>query len=274
MSTDIDRDDEKRHDPRSTEELIRLALTEQDEDAAWEPVSVLHYRGSREVLEAATRLCASTSAGERRVGVDILGQLGIPDRTFPNECFEVLAGMLPSETDSGVLESIGVAFGHLQDPRAIEWLLPLKNHSDADVRFGVVLGLTGHDRPDAIRGLIELSRDSEEHVRDWATFALGTLIETDTPEIRDALFVRTSDQHDETRGEGLVGLARRNDPRVMEPLLRELLSDGVGRLAVEAAEASGDPRLHPALVKLKTWWATDGADAQLLEDALASCAPR
>jgi hypothetical protein len=69
----------------------------------------------------------------------------------------------------------------------------------------------------------------------------------------------------------MVGLARRKDARVLESLNRELASDYVGRLAVEAAEAIGDPRLYPALASLKSRWAPDGPDAKVLEDALAKC---
>ncbi len=274
MSTDLKYGHEKRNDSRSIEELVRLALTEQDEDAAWEAVNVLHYKGSREVLEAARRLCASDSTDKRQLGANILGQLGMPNRTFPDECFEILAAMLTKETDPNVLECIGVAFGHLKDPRAIELLLRLKRHANSDVRFGVVLGLTGHDRPDAIEALVELTRDSEELVRNWATFALGTMTPADTPEIREALLARASDIHDETRGEGLVGLALRKDQRVIELLISELSSGNAGRLTLEAAEAIGDPRLYPALVELKSCCSTDAPNAALLEDALSSCAPR
>jgi HEAT repeat protein len=274
MESAVDYGKEKRTDPRSVEELVGIALTNMDEDAAWEAVTVLHYKGTREVLDGATRLCASPVGRERKLGADILGQLGVPDRTFPSESFDILANMLRSESDPAVLESIGVAFGHLRDGRAISLLLPFSSHPDSDVRFGVVLGLTGHDSPEAVAGLVQLSRDEDEHVRDWATFGLGTQTDADTPEIRDALFARTSDHDDDTRGEALVGLARRKDPRVIEPLTQELSSGCIGRLAVEAAESIGDPRLFPLLSKLRNIWATDDPDAQLLEDAIASCAPR
>jgi HEAT repeat protein len=198
----------------------------------------------------------------------------MPERTLPDECFEILAATLAKEVNPNVLECIGVAFGNLKDPRAIELLLPLKCHANSDVRFGVVLGLTGHNRPDAIGALIELSRDSEELVRTWATFALGTLLPADTPEIREALLARTSDLHDEARGEGLVGLALRKDQRVIEPLISDLSSGTAGRLTLEAAEAIGDPKLYPALVELKSFCPADAPNAALLEDALASCAPR
>jgi hypothetical protein len=53
-----------------------------------------------------------------------------------------------------------------------------------------------------------------------------------------------------------------------------VLPDTAGRLTLEAAEAIGDPRLYPALVELKSCCPADAPLAALLEDALASCAPR
>jgi len=51
----------RRNDPRSTEELIRTALTEEDEDVAWEHVATLHLRGTQEVFEVAQHLCKSVN---------------------------------------------------------------------------------------------------------------------------------------------------------------------------------------------------------------------
>jgi hypothetical protein len=83
---------------------VKVALTEPDEETAWEPVSVLHWRGTREVLDAAIRLGSSGRAEERRLAANILGQIGCPERTFPVECFDALAGMLSKENNLGVLE--------------------------------------------------------------------------------------------------------------------------------------------------------------------------
>ena len=65
-----------------------------DEDRAWDFVYALHWRGTNEVLDWAVRLCRSSCAVERRVGADILGQLGVPERTFPEVCLRTLLGML------------------------------------------------------------------------------------------------------------------------------------------------------------------------------------
>src|SRR5687768_18575105 len=89
--------------------------------------------------------------------------------------------------------------------------------------------------------------DADEDVRNWATFGLGSMIDDDSPQIREALLARISDAHDETRGEALVGLALRQDPRVLEPLLRALRADTVGSLAVEATRDLGAAELLTAL---------------------------
>ena len=44
---------EMRGDPRSIDELVRTALTEPDENIAWNAVAALHFRGTKEVLEKA-----------------------------------------------------------------------------------------------------------------------------------------------------------------------------------------------------------------------------
>jgi HEAT repeat protein len=272
MTMNRDSESPKRDDPRSTKELVRLALTEIDDDAAWEPVKVLHFRGSEEVLETARDLCRSVEVRERKLGVDILGQLGVPTRSFPDECFHILTVTLGNEIEPLVLEAIGVACGHLRDPRAPDLLAPLSHHSSADVRFGVVSGVSGLETERAIALLVELSSDEDDDVRDWATFGLGSMIDADTPEIRAALLARVVDSNDDARGEALVGLARRKDSRVIEPLINELSSDSVGLLALEAAEEASDPRLQPYLLSLKDAWSGDQDRLTgRLEHALQSC---
>ena len=69
----------------------------------------------------------------------------------------------------------------------------------------------------------------------------------------------------------LVGLARRGDRRMVPALRKELASDSVGRLAVEAPALIGDPALHPLLVALRDWW---DVDEGLLGEAIDACSPR
>ncbi len=256
------------NDSITTEELIQLALNAENEDELWQIVPVLQFRGNLEVFEAAQQLCQSEISKERKLGVDILGQLGIPKRTFPDESLSILLKLLDTEKDSDVLSSIGIALGHIGDKRAIEPLIKLKNHSTVEVRYGVVLGISGHEEAESINTLIELTSDEDENVRNWATFGLGSQINTDTSEIREALFQRLGDENYEIRGEALVGLSRRQDQRVVEPLIKELSSDCVGILAVEAAKEIGDLRLTLVLRQLQEWW---NIDKSLLVEAINSC---
>lgn len=192
------------------------------------PVYGLHWRGSKDVLQRATALCRSACPMERRLGANILGQLGVPERTFPRECVLALLEMLDTETEAQALESIFIALSNLHDPKAIPAAVRFAAHPDPDVRHGVVLALTGQDNRAAIETLIRLTTDSDSDVRDWATFGLGTQLEIDTPDIRDALAARLDDPDDHTRGEALVGLARLRDPRVIAALVKELAGDSVG----------------------------------------------
>lgn len=229
---------------------------------------ILQFRGNREVFEAAQKLCQSKIIKKRKLGVDILGQLGRPKRTFPDESLSILLKLIDTEKDSKILSSIGIAFGHIGDKRAIKPLVKLKNCPIAEVREGVVLGISGHEDAESINTLIELTSDEAENVRNWATFGLGTQIDSDTAEIRKALFQRLGDGVHEIRVEALVGLAKRQDPRVVEPLIKELSSDSVGILAVEAAKEIGDVRLTSVLKQLQDWW---NVDQNLLADAINSC---
>ncbi|MFO1000938.1 MAG: HEAT repeat domain-containing protein [Planctomycetaceae bacterium] len=255
-------------DLRTIDELVGSALSETREESSWQAVSVLHRRGTGEVLEHAKRLSASCSNRERRLGADILGQLGVPDRTFPAECSAILCGMLSVEEDAQVLASILIALSFQNCSDAISLVTRFSEHSDPAVRHAVVLALASAECPDAITSLVRLSRDVDDNVRDWATFALGTLFESDTPQIRDALFDRIADGHDDTRGEALLGLARRKDSRVVDALIAELGSDHVGTLAIEAAEALASPALCQHLLRLRPWW---DVDPQLLARAIAVC---
>ncbi len=266
-------DDPRRNDPRTVNELISAALIAPDagDDGYWDVIGALHWRGSAEVFDRAAQLCQSFCAVERRVGADILGQLGFFECAFTRARLNVLLKMLRQERDSEVVSSVLMALGHLREADAIRPVSRFCSHSDRDVRYAVVHALTGYDDALAIDSLIALTNDEDSDVRDWATFALGTQVDVDTPSLREALVRRLTDSDDDTRCEALFGLARRRDPRVIPALCNELASDGVGTLAVEAATEIADPQLHATLVALQGRW--DFKD-EWLSDAILACSPR
>ncbi|MDB5337942.1 MAG: repeat-containing protein [Planctomycetaceae bacterium] len=248
--------------PRDVHEIISAILCESDEDLRWALIVILHHRGSLDVLQAAESLCQSQCLQERSLGAHLLGQLGSPERTYPKQCLEILLGLLNREREATVLRSVITALSHLGEPRAIS---RFASHFNPDVRFSVAFALGGETDARSIQLLIQLSEDSDSDVRDWATFGLGTLLALDTPEIRDALFVRLYDEDDDTRSEALVGLAHRKDLRIIPALKQELSSGCVGTLAVEAAQLIASLQLVPELLALQSWW---DVDPELLERAI------
>ena len=241
-----------------------------DDDSYWDVVWEFQRRRTEEVLFRAQELCRSRCAAERRLGADILRQFADFERAVPRQCLATLFQMLHEEKDPEVLAAILTALGHFHDADAIGPASRFRTHADPRVRHGVVQALMGHEDQQAIDVLIELSRDEDAHTRDWATFGLADQTDLDTPALRQALAERLIDSDFDTRSEAIVGLAKRRDPRVIPEIVKELTSDFVSSLAVEAAESIAAPELYPHLVDLQNWW---DVDKELLADAITACAP-
>ncbi len=243
-----------RHQPfshLSTKTLIRRNLSEPDDEKAWRYVIPLHFRGTQEVFDSAIQLTKSKKVLERELGVNILSQLGIPERAFPIKTIHYLLGLMKKEKSPTVLSAVGVAFGHLTDSddhRVVREIVFLANHNSSQVRFGAVYALSGCKQPLAIKTLIKLSADVSKEVRDWATFGLGSQIDLNTPAIRRALRSRLNEKDDEIRGEALLGLAKRRVPGIISNIIKELQRrKPIVYLVVEAAEEIGNPKVLPAL---------------------------
>jgi HEAT repeat protein len=257
----------------TNDELFHAALTNTDEDTTWLAISELQLRGSRDIFEHSSNLSTSTEPYKRRVGADILGQLGITNNSFNEEVLAILLSMLEQEQEPAVLKSIAIALGHRHDPRAIEPLVRFKKHPDDGVREGVVFGLMSHEDELAIQTLIELSRDPDAYyIRDWATFGLGSQIKADTLAIREALVARLVDEEGIVRGEAMIGLALRYDQRMLEPLFNDLTVGWLGTTLTDEAVRIRQS-LYPALVQLREMWEGDKAGERYkrLEEVIEKC---
>jgi HEAT repeat protein len=249
------------HDEEATtHELVTILLTSGDEDEVesgyWKAMSTLHQRGTREVFEAARSLCESECPLEQRVGCDIVAQLGCPDRPFASESFALVASVLHRTDNVDTLANALCALGWLGDRRGVDLVLPYLDHADSDIRYWVTHALSAmHEDPRSIAGLIRLTNDPRVAIRDWATFGLGSQTEQDTPLIREALLARLADTDAVVRGEALVGLAKRQDERVIEPLQRALESGTydkeISDYAGEALDELRDSEKYPQLLKWK-----------------------
>lgn len=240
---------------KTIDELIVLALSNYSNAERYEEVLVeLRSRATVEMFNKAKALTLSEDPYRRILGAQILCQLGHSKPKFVQQSCKILLSMLTSEENPDVIGAIAWGLGHLKAKGREAPLIRLKNHPDAEVRLGVVGGLLGLATDPAVQTLIELSRDIDHDVRNWATFGLGSQIDEDLPEIRQALYDRLFDDDEEIHLEAICGLARRKDRRVIDALCERLfLSQTVGFDDLQAAQALGAPELLPALISLRDY---------------------
>lgn len=253
MATKTQRTD---NDPRlstlSSRALLQRALRRvPDGEAYWKIVSLLHKRGDRATFEAALALCRDERPRARQVSADVLSQLGWdkdPPLPFAREAAAPLLEALEAEEEPGALSSQVAALGRCRDVRAVEPLARLKTHPDFYVRWMLTQTLEAFSdtSEEALHALIEMTRDVDEVIRDWATFSLSNT-ELDTSAIREALVERLDDSDAQTRVEAMYGLAERGDERVIRAALRAFEPDESGKLLFDGLCDTPGYRLLPAL---------------------------
>jgi hypothetical protein len=248
------------YDPRSTDEIVAAILANPDrdyefydDDHYWPNVGVICHRLTPDVLGRAIKLCHSTCLVERRLGCDILGGLGEPDHPYRDESVGPMLRVLDAADDVETTGIVLANLGRLRHPAAAPALLRFLRHPNDGIRYTLAGALPAFAKSGGvIDGLIELTRDRDPDVRDWATFGIGSQIEADGPEIRAALWERTTDPVAIVRAEALSGLAVRKVPGTFEALEQEARQSEVEYPAVRAIEELEDPQCLRLLEELHT----------------------
>jgi hypothetical protein len=233
---------------KSDEELFDLAFrddSELDEDyeaeSAWAAMRVSRERNTPEVFALAVKCCASPTPRHRERGLQILARIVWGSEEHPR-FFEALEFVIAGtrDADETVVEAATWALARLEGDRSKGALIQFKNHSNAEIRYNVAVGLNGGYAPGAIPVLLELMEDPDDKVREWATFALGMKPVIDTSEIREALRKRLSDPCEDVRLEAIWALALREDQQGLKLLLDRLEADSwLGRDEDAASDILG-----------------------------------
>lgn len=233
--------------------LATVRVAQETDD--WDEYGTLLWQAAADgggSLPLGLELIASSDPVEREAGCDLLGHASNQNEAVRAETATALVALAAREGEGCVLRSLVRAIEMTYDQRAVPVLVTLAGHPDAEVRQQVASSFAGiatglPDGPD-ICALITLTRDQDPDVRNWATFTLGFQSEVDSPAIRAALWERTTDEYPDAREEGIHGLARRHDLRVVS-LLAGLLDnpEGAHVLTFRAAQIMGVPELLPAL---------------------------
>jgi HEAT repeat protein len=227
----------------SNEKLFERLLNNKSSKNYWNFITELRRRKDNDIFEKSIELTKSEIVKEKIIGINILAQFGFP-RLHLKEILKIYFDLLKTETDKNVISSILYGIGHNNEnltEKQIDIICAYKDHKSVNVRYALVYAILAIDKSKAINTLIELSKDKDSDIRDWATFGLGTQIETDSQIIREALWERINDTDNTTRLEAIVGLAKRKDENIKEILKKELLEiDETGSLILEAIEEYND----------------------------------
>jgi HEAT repeat protein len=214
-----------------------------------------------EVLASAVTFCRSDADALRATGAGMLAELCNLGGEWGAEVLGILVPLLDRETSLDVIRIALHGVGLTGLAEGIPPVLRFAAHADAGVRLDATHALysCAGEPPSraAIEALIVLSADPDEHVRDWATFGVGSQIDVDDGDVRAALVDRLSDTFLDAREEAAVGLARRRDPRAFETVRELLEADEVSPVTVEAAGYLADERLLRPLIELGEWWEDD-----------------
>lgn len=270
------------------EELLQTCITEalrgeNDGEPYWQSIRALQARDPDEVWNHLAPVSRHEHGRVRAIVPDVLRFLGQGTHPRLQDTLALFEQMLRDAPAAELVAAIGLALGELGASEGVALMRPFAQHGDANVRFAVVSACLGQKDPAAIEALIALSSDPAEHVRDWATFGLGTQVgpaeegdedAVDTEALRNALAARLDDPHANTRNEALVGLAARRDPRVLPILQREIDRGPESPMVLEAARWMASPSLHDGLRRLEAhadaerrkFWLDNG-----LPDAVAAC---
>jgi HEAT repeat protein len=211
-------------------------IGEHDEERRWDLLTDLVRADPTAARRAGVDLLSADAAPTREIAADLLGQSVTVTAEGASEVADALLPRLEDETDPAALAAVILALGHTHDERARALITCLSGHETVVVRDAVAVTLPSFDLDgDALEALRHLSADPDDHVRDWATFALAESDASDGPTM-EALAARVDDADDDTRAEGILGLARRRDARAHALVEREMRRPFHGELIERAVE--------------------------------------
>ncbi len=232
------------------DKLISRLIHNTTDKTRWENIRILRMRPTEELFQICAELTKSDVPKIRKIGIDILAQLGTPPRPFLKETLKLYFELLQVETNPDVLMSLLYSLGHNNtnfNNIQIEKICSFIANENVMIKESLVIALLGINNTIAIETLIKFSKDKSSWVRNWAIFGIGSQVTRNNKNIREALWDRINDKHQETKLEAIVGLAIRKDNRVTEVIRNELINGEYATLLYEAVLETKDLNFMPLL---------------------------
>lgn len=234
----------------ASEKIFNRLLNNKTQKAYWDNISELRKRPNPTVFKKAYEFAQSDFDKQKIIGLDVLQQLGFNPRYNKKQTVELHFELLEKKQSDNVLKSIFYGIGHNNEElsdKQISKLVTFQNVENIDVKHALISALSGVENIKAIETIIDFSKNKKSSIRNWATFGIGSLIDLDTTEIRNALWDRVTDNDFETKSEAIVGLANRKDKRIKDVISTELENGDYGTLLFEAILTIRDKDFLPLL---------------------------
>lgn len=256
-------------------------LLSNDEDVRYETALEVARTG-RPALIVAASLIQSPIERAREMGCHILWN--IPDESRTNwtpirDGIPMLLQVLEFDTSESVRSSAAIAVGNLAVGEAIPLVCQLVVSKSPSVRLDAAMALgslgsryleSGRTLRELVVGaLLTLTYDSDDDVRDWATFGLHQGEHFEAPVI-DRFWRLLDDSYPDVRGEAALGLAHAGDHRFIPRLMDLLRHDVLAPLYFEAAETFADPVLLPAMLEAERRWIEDLEPGETMHSSVLS----
>lgn len=207
------------------------AVARRGGEGAPEASAELRQIGTRAIKPLLEAL-ADQDPAQRRVALDILGDLGNPNAAAP-----LLALAENESLDLGQRLSALLAAGAIATPALGPRLMTLAESGDRRLRGVATWGIARVGGRDAPRSLRRLLGSSEPAVRAFAAIGLGVHgAPSDASELARAM---ASETHEDARVAMAFAVGRRGDAEHVPALVRVLEASGGGSGAAIAADALG-----------------------------------
>ncbi len=228
--------------------ILKAYHEEEDDDIYMEYIAILREREDDEVFQLTKKLVYSKVSVYREIAASILSQFGYKTKLYRGESIHLLAKLLNDKNEDVISNAI-YAFGHRKSTRYADKFASFVTLNSLPIKEALAFTLGGYENQKSIDALVKLMQDENFDVRNWATFSLAQITQSNTQTIRDALFKNLSDTELEVRGEALLGLALRKDNRVVDAIIEDLQKPFYGSWIFTAITEMPNKRYLPYFEK-------------------------
>ncbi|TAK71013.1 MAG: hypothetical protein EPO13_00475 [Actinomycetota bacterium] len=236
--------------------LVDARTTPDTGDEEDDGISAALIRLADDDPDTAIAVCAAkiveSNAACRAVAAELLGYAADAAHRLRQPVAATLAAAADIESDTETLATMIRALARTAEPTCVPLLRKYAVSSGSQVRLSVVLALSelvvGVPDEATSAVLLDLMSDSDDDVREWATFVVGYQMAMDGDRLRKLLYRALSDPSPAVREEAVRGLACRRDPVALPGLFQQLQAIPAPTFAVEACARMHHESLLPSLL--------------------------